>query len=268
MSRTQAQYMRRMKKRARRKRALCLMVLGLAVLLSAVGSRLYQQKTEKDAEAVSVQCRLHGQTWYALRLGTFETEAEAEQQAAQFLARGAGSVIKRADGTFHLLAAAYETRADAVRVQENLSRFYNVESDVYVLSWGSADVMLHGTHKQTGALRGCYDLMNALGDTVSHLILQLDEGQLSRTDAEATVASCRESIGLLEKELLSAFAKDQNALSNHMADALYRIGQDFEHALQSPGDVRFGAYVKGAHLHWALAMQEHLMLLEGMLSSP
>ena len=268
MSRTQAQYMRRMKKRARRKRAWGLVLLGAVLVFTAWGYQVWQQKHEEAAQRTARSCQMPGQTWYALRLGSFETEGAARERAVQFLGRGAGGVIKRAEGAFHLLAAAYENRADAVRVQENLMRFYNVESDVYSLSWDGAQMTLSGTEKQTGAMQKCYDFMNALGKTVSHLILQLDEGALSRAEAEGTVTSCMESAQLLEKELLSVFGREENVLSNDMGAALFRVRSAFEQALREQGDVRFGAYVKRAHLEWALAMQGHRMLLQGLISSP
>ena len=70
-----------------------------------------------DAAAESRTVTLPGKTWYTLQLGVFEQQDAADALAESYRGRGAGGYVLLEEH-YRVLAAGYETRADAQAGEE------------------------------------------------------------------------------------------------------------------------------------------------------
>ena len=202
--------------------------------------------TPEQSSREEKQVTLPGHTWYALQVGSFENEAQAQFTAESFRSRGAAGYILEKDG-YRVLAAAYETRADAQAVQTNLREQHGVETLIVEIFQPEISLRLAGQQAQLTAIGDAWDAIEKLAGHLSGLSQQMDRRAESADGALPALASEKETLNALNARLLSLFGetghpavRDVRALLSDLAAAL-PTGE-------TQSSVRLGAGIKYAQL--------------------
>ncbi|MDR1600765.1 MAG: SPOR domain-containing protein [Oscillospiraceae bacterium] len=142
---------------------------------------------------------LERQSWYAIQVGSYETQDAAAEAASALRARGgAGYVIQ--DGAYRLLVSCYPARTEAEEVMGRLvaSGEY-ASSAIYRLNADEMVISLIATPLQASALSQAYALLPEMIQELSRLSLALDRGTM---DTAAVRASAGTSVNRA-KQLLA-----------------------------------------------------------------
>ena len=225
----------------------------------------------KEAEAqVTKAYTLPAGTWYALQLGAFEAETSACALADSFIGRGAGGCIREKDGLFTVLAAAYPSREEALRVQENLRTWHQVDTTVACITWPEITLQLSGTKSQADALLSGYDCLFSMAGEWGQLAVALDSGEVKRTDAEGVLTSHRETASALQDALVAAFGSQQerHPMVEQVITMLQQSRDTLAQAMEESGAARFGAQVKKTHLQLITGLEGHMEEMSLLLNTP
>ena len=189
---------------------------------------------------------LPGHTWYALQVGAFGSASDARAAAESFRGRGAAGYVLERNG-YQVLAAAYETRADAQAVQTQLREQHGVESLIIEIIQPEISLRLTGQQAQLTALSDAWDAIEKLAGHLNGLSQQMDRRAVSADSALPALASEKETLNALNARLLSLFGEAEHPAVRNVRALL----SDLAAALPTEeiqSTVRLGAGIKYAQL--------------------
>jgi hypothetical protein len=190
---------------------------------------------------------LPGRAWYALQVGSFESEAEARTAAESFRSRGAAGYILKS-GAYRVLAAAYTTRADAQTVQTQLREQHGVETLITEIIQPEVALRLTGQQAQLTALADAWDAIDQLAGHLSELSQRLDRREADSAQGLAALQSERETLDALKARLDTLFGKASLPAVREVSALLSDLSAALQSAQSVPGAIRLGAGIKHAHL--------------------
>lgn len=251
---------RRIRVRKRRRGWLALLCIAV-ILLGAY--RLFARQPQPLAlsmrsaqtESTVRTYTLEGMRWYALSLGACEDGAQAIDMAQAYQKRGAAGYI---DSLNQVLAAAYDTREDALLVQQNLLKYHGVETVVQEIYSPSVTVEMEGLESRTQALCEGYDLLCAMAGEMYRLSLQLDKGETDAPAAKERLLSYRRTAQALCVTLTAAFGGDtlpKEAL--HVHTLLSDFADVMQRGIDAESPVLLGGMVKYAQILCIAGLQAH-----------
>lgn len=203
---------------------------------------------------------LPAQTWYTLQLGVFEQESSAKALAENFQGRGAAGFIYRKE-SYRVLAAAYESRADAQAVQNQLKAQHGVEAYLMELISPEISLRLTGQKAQLTALSDAYDALNQTAQHLSQLSISLDQRTASDEDIRAALQSRKETIAALESRIRQLFGASPHRAVQPVIDALQQLSRALDTALAAQGSTRLGAGIKYCQLSCITGLIDYAALL-------
>lgn len=237
---------------------------ALCLLIAGIGYGLWQgwitlslpvitpQKTAatpspRDQAPQERAFTLPGQSWFALQLGAFDQLSSAQALADSYRGRGAGGYLLQ-QGSYRVLAAAYETRAEAQAVQNQLKTQHGVEAVITEIVRPEITLHLTGQAMQLTALTDAYDAVDQLIGHLNALFLSLDQGQVDTEAILAALRSERDTAAALASRLDTLFAGAVHPAVRNMAALLRDIAGALDGCLSAQGRARLGAQVKYCHL--------------------
>lgn len=212
-------------------------------LLISPAPTLSPGESQLDARTVV----LAGKTWYALQLGAFENEESARELAESFRARGAGSLVEHR-GNYRVLAAAYESRADAQTVQQQLRSQHGVEAYICEISRSEITLKISGQKAQLTALTDAYDALAQAELQLSALSQGLDRGETGKEAALAALRSQRDTLLALRSRLSSLFGENAHAAVTQVMQLLSALESGISSALDMKEILPLGAQIKYCQL--------------------
>ena len=212
--------------------------------------------TPQDSAAETRLLTLPGGAWYALQLGAFDDSAAAQSLAESYRGRGAGGLIWQTD-RYRVLAAAYETRADAQAVQSQLKAQHGVETAVTDIVWPEITLKLTGQKAQLDALSDAYDALQKLTAHLFALSQVLDRGGADREAVLSALQSERDTVSALQSRLQALFSMDAHPAVRDVIDLLGEAMKALDTALAATGDTRLGARVKYGQLLCVCRLAAH-----------
>lgn len=212
--------------------------------------------TPRDSAPDSRVITLAGETWYALQLGAFDSADAARSLADAYRARGAGGLIWQQD-VCRVLAAAYETRADAQAVQTRLLGQHGVETVVTDVRWPEVTLRVTGQKAQLDALEDAYDAFPRLIRHLSGLSAALDQGETAAAQAMDALKSERETASALAGRLQALFGKEGHPAVKDVRNMLEGVTAALDAALGAPSATRLGAQIKYCQLFCLCRMAAH-----------
>ncbi len=142
--------------------------------------------------------------WHLIQLGAYSGPESAEQQAKQFIQRGAAGYILQ-DDRYRVIAAAYTTREDAEIIKARLQEVQGVDTYIYHLSTEEVELSVTAAAAQIQALSEGFDVLRSALTELGRLSTELDKQQI---DGSAVILRAqdmrqrvRESAGTLENVL-------------------------------------------------------------------
>lgn len=256
--------------KVRRRGGRGVVVLLLAALLLAGAAYMVKEKqipvfaapsptlTPAESRQETRTITLPAATWYALQLGVFEQESAAKSLAESYQGRGAAGYID--DGEhYRVLAAAYETRADAQAVQQQLHDVHGVDAYIGEISRPAVTIRLTGQAAQLTALRDAYDLMDQAAAQLSALSRGLDGQEKRREDILPQLSSLLETVRTLTERLERLFGEAPHRAVAEMQSMLRALSDALSDALNAKSDVRLGAKIKYCQLLCASRMASYAL---------
>ena len=218
--------------------------------------------TLTPGESISDQRMLtiQGQQWYALQLGVFDQKEAALALAESFRSRGAGGYVTE-EAPYRVLAAAYESRADAQAVQNQLRTLHSV--DVYVHEMASGEIVLNvsGQKAQLTALSDVYDALSQAAGKLSNLSQGLDQHTLDRESVDAALRSEKETFASLAYRIEMLFGEKPHEAVRNAAGLLQKISDQLGHTMGAQSELQLGACIKYCQLLCIDGLMQYTLLL-------
>lgn len=189
---------------------------------------------------------------YALQMGVYASETNAENQSVALQAAGAGGYILQEGDRYRVLAAAYTSEEDLQTVRAQLEQ-EGLESASHVIESLPCRLVVTGTDAQAQALTDVLDGLIALADQLSELAVAFDREQRTIESARSSLAAMARTV---EEYLVdvAALTAGQPVLAS-LSDCCRSILAQFEKADALPQDDRaaFTAYLKYTCIQCAAA---------------
>lgn len=215
--------------------------------LNAFVKQPAQTHAPKEAVRAETTLTLPAQAWYALQLGAFDSLSDAEALAASFQGRGAAGYVLQS-GKYLVLAAAYDTRADAQSVQAKLKSQRQVDTVVVEISRPEVTFRLSGNKENLDALRDALDVLGEAAGHLNALSLSLDRGEGSTEQAFAALRSEQGTMAALRDQLRLLFPKAEHPAVKEILSILDSLCLSMDRALNASGQSQLGARIKYCQL--------------------
>lgn len=212
--------------------------------------------TPEESAPDSRTVTLPGQTWFALQLGVFEQKEAASALAESYRARGAGGYVLLSEH-YRVLAACYETRADAQAVQTQLRSQHQVDAYVYELSRPEILLKLSGQKAQLTALTDAWDALDKLAAHLSSLSQALDQRAASAEAVLSAAASEQETAAALATRLRQLFGDQPHTAVAQVIQLLDDLSAALAQTAAAANETRLGAQIKYCHLLCVSRMSEY-----------
>lgn len=199
---------------------------------------------------------LPGHTWYALQLGAFDSAEAAESLASSYRSRGAAGYIRR-ESQYRVLAAAYNTRADAQAVMTQLRANHQVDAVITEITQAEVTLRITGRPDQLTALSDAFDILEQLSMQLASLSDSLDRGKTDLQQAISALRSHRDTLLALKTRIDGQFGKSAPTPVRDAADMLEALSLSLNEALSAQSTVLFGARIKYAHLQCLCGMADY-----------
>ena len=218
----------------------------------------------EEAARESREIILPGKSWYALCMAAAGDESAARAQALSLQARGAGGYVFFSQ-SYQVLGAAYETRADAQRVADQLKALHGLAVQALPLERPEITLRLTGQKAQLTALEDAYLLADQTAEQMSALSRGLDSHDLDPLSVRAALSSQRDTADAMRERLTMRFgASPAHGAVGDMMKLLKDLSLALSDALSESGAAKLGAKVKYCQLLCVCRMAEHAAMLSGL----
>lgn len=203
-------------------------------------------QTASAGESGELELQVSAQTYYAIQLGAFSSQENAEVEGERMRARGAGGFVYHSDGHYRVLAAIYETQEEARSVKTQLKEQNGQDAGIYVISLPALALRVTAGKDQLSAVKTGFDSLASQCGQILALCEKFDRGEITEQDARAALGdyakTLRGPLGQLEG------AKD--AIGSALCETLTACAGELERtaAAQTGTSVEFSAKLKYAHL--------------------
>ncbi len=202
--------------------------------------------TSGEIEVPAIEC-------FALQLGAYRSEVNADAQAREIRSRGAGGYVLRDGERYRVLAAGYASDADLQAVRAQLLS-EGMDSAGYTISAPESVLRVTATETQQAAIAGAFHALWAFQRGLGEAALAFDREQQPVEAGRAAV-----------EELRAALLNAQAAFDEEVSDTGEVLGgvrgcframlRETEN-MDDTGAVAFSAALKRAHLGAAAAYAE------------
>lgn len=142
-----------------------------------------------EVEVPAVEC-------FALQMGVYSDENNAQSEANSLKARGAGGYVMEDDGRYRVLAAVYSAKESLTAVREQLQA-EGFESATYTFMAPNSVLRVTATQEQIDGLVAGFNALTELIEEMGEAAISFDQNNLS-------AAQGREMV----KEILADFKED------------------------------------------------------------
>lgn len=149
---------------------------------------------------------------YALQMGVYATQENAEKQAIALQGVGAGGYILQDGDRYRVLAAAYTSDEDLQKVRQQLST-EGLDSASYVLSSIKSKLIVTGTEDQIATLERALKGLITLQGELSDLAIAFDRDQSSIAEGKGSITAAAQRVSGYLTEI-SAVSADQAILAS------------------------------------------------------
>lgn len=212
-------------------------------LLISPSPTLSPSESRQDTRTVT----LPGKSWFALQLGAFENEESARELAESFRARGAGALVTQ-QGNYRVLAAAYESRADAQMVQNQLRSQHGVEAYIWEIARQEITMKISGQTAQLTALTDAYDTLSQAELQLSSLSQGLDQNTMEKEAIVSALRSMRDTVSALQNRLHALFGENAHPAVQNVIALLSQTENGLAAALGSGSGLELGSRIKYCQL--------------------
>jgi len=136
---------------------------------------------------------------YAISLGNYSTKSSAESTAVSYRQKNAGGYVLKVNGSYHIIASAYEKENDAKLVQENLSK-ESQNSQIIVINFDEVDLENISSNPQEKEFIDSLGIFKIVYLKLYDISVSLDTKVVDETKAKIEIISIKAEVeGRLEK---------------------------------------------------------------------
>ena len=190
---------------------------------------------------------------FALQMGVFSTEANADSEAEKLQNRGAGGYVMEDAGKYRVLAAAYTQRESLDQVREQL-KAEGLDSALYTFLAPMSTLRVTATEAQLERIKDGFTALNSLQKEMAEASLAFDKDQRKPEEGKATAAALLTELKAAKDVFLA-----EDTGSNSVLSAMEACFTKYEDALtelsnyETESFVDFSSKMKYTHLYIAHA---------------
>ena len=177
---------------------------------------------------------LPSSVWYALQLGTFEAEKDAQTVAESYRRRGAAGFLWN-DGRWRVMAAVYPLREDAQSVRMQLESKHDVETSLYQVQLPQLELRVSGMTGQLDILDAAFMHANDLAVQLHGISTAMDRQEMTAAGAADQLAAMCEQMDLVVLRMKQRFETPRNETVS-MLIAMFEEGSAFCRSFHSQLD--------------------------------
>jgi len=236
---------------------------GFPILSVPVAASTPVPLPQPTATASDNTLTLERQSWYAVQLGAYDTQALALEMADSYRGRGAAGYVVQ-DGLYRVLAAAFPVREEADSVLAQLQQQEGFDTAIlYRLSAEEVILQVVATPIQASALAQGYALLPEMIRELSRLSLALDRETMDASAVRAAAGTNLTRIRQLLTTMDLSLAGANNAIVTGLTDLLTASASAMEQLATAQDDkaLSFSAQIKYNHLDilWRYVEYVHAM---------
>jgi len=198
---------------------------------------------------------LPSSVWYALQLGSFDTEEEAKAVADTYRRRGAAGFLWN-DGRWRVLAAVYPLREDAQSVRLQLEAGHDVESVLYQLAFPQLELRVNGMAGQLEILEAAFVHADALTTQLHQISIAMDRQEMTAAEAAEALQALGAQLELVALRMEQRFTTPRHQTVTGLI-RLFRDSAEFGRAFSPDADgVTAGMQIKHQNLSVLYQLQQ------------
>lgn len=158
---------------------------------------------------------------YMLQMGVYSQRANADAQAEQLRARGAGGYVIEDGGRYRVIASAYADRTSLDSVREQL-KTEDIETAIYEVAVGGAAFNVTAEQSKLDAIEQGFSALSELREELYSLALEYDRQKLTPAAGRARAAEIYSKLDAAHETLLAQSASGDviDAVSQCYIDTL------------------------------------------------
>ena len=164
-----------------------------------------------SADTVTGEIQLPAMECFALQMGVYSNEANADAQATALQHRGAGGYVMEDGGRYRVLAAAYSAEESLKQVREQLTA-EGLESAVYVFPAPDSTLRVTASQAQLDGIAAGFSALDALQRDMASASLTFDQQQQSVQTGRDTAAALLTRLRDASTAFLAAASADNAVL--------------------------------------------------------
>ena len=177
-----------------------------------------------DETMTTRQISLAQKSWYAIQLGSFDSEASAKALADSYVTRGAAGYVLK-DSRFRVLAALYPTREDAQTVRQQLQTQHKIDSYVYEVSLPEIILNVEGMAGQLDVLEAGMQYLNTAMEKFCQSSVSMDRQDLSVEQELTKLAEIASQAETLSNVLAIRFTSVKSTVVDNLVSQLGEISK-------------------------------------------
>lgn len=140
--------------------------------------------------------------YYAVMLGEYETEAEANSVGTGASTMGASGYVMKLDGKYYVFGNVYKKESDAKSVKDNITASSNYKAFVKKLVFKKVEIKLPDyTNEQNGVLVDALKFFDKLLDKIYDSIILLDKQETTYTRVSSEINTLKSEAKIIESKL-------------------------------------------------------------------
>ncbi len=212
-----------------------------------------QGVNEASGETVTGEVELPAMDCFALQMGVYSTQANADAEADTLKKRGAGGYVMEDAGKYRVLAAAYAKRESLDQVREQL-KTEGLDSALYTFLAPMSTLRVTATEGQLARIKDGFTALNSLQGKMAEASLAFDKEQQKPADGKAKAAALLDELKTAKEVFLTG-----GTAGNAVLTAMEECFNKYEEALtdlsgyETESFIDFSSKMKYTHLYIAHA---------------
>ncbi|MDR1570007.1 MAG: SPOR domain-containing protein [Oscillospiraceae bacterium] len=204
---------------------------------------------QESSTSADATLTLERQSWYAIQVGSYESQEEALAEADSLRKRGGAGYVYQ-NGSYRLLVACYPSQEEAEEVRAKLQNNQEFSSPA-LYHFVSDEILLHivATPMQSSALSQGYALLPEMIRELSRLSLALDRNTMDADAVRAAAGTNLSRANALISTMNTALSASNHPLTRGLMELLESCAQSMEQLEQNSGDtLSLSAQIKYNHM--------------------
>lgn len=182
-----------------------------------------QSAEETEATIGSISVSLPKETLYMLQMGVYSIRENCDEQSALLKSLGAAGYIYDDNGSYRVIAAAYNCEDSANEVSRRLVE-QGYDNTVYRLSCSGTDLLITADKQRLEGISRAFDFINVLLDKADSAAIDFDSEERSIEYEKTLLSQLRDEAVSAYNELKES--ADENDLLKYVYTFLTNIEND------------------------------------------